>query len=455
MVSHLPISAINTSESILVLLTCVLAYSISLTIYRLYFHPLCKFPGHKLAAATRWYEFYHDVIHKGCYIWQIEAMHKQYGPIVRVTPDGLHIKDSSYFDEIYVPSGGRKREKWGPQLVILQASMNGTASHDVHKWKRGSLNAFFSKQRIAKMEPLITAKVDHLAERLAAAISTQEVIRLDAAYHALTTDIISEYCFGEAYNQLSEPDFAAVWKETLKVGASSQCFLRQFPFLAPWLKKVPAWLLAYLDEGAGMMATFTENCGKDARRIVAENKDGKRSDGTLFQAMLDSDIPPHLKTFDWYEDEAAAVVGAGGETTAKALSIATFYLLQDPVKMQKLRDEVASLKPGPTGHPTLQDLEKLSYLTGCCCEGVRLMYGVTSRMARIAPDETMIYKQYTIPPNTPISQSTYFVHTDSEIYPDPHTFDPKRWIRAEKAGFNLMRYLVSFQRGNRNCIGMK
>jgi hypothetical protein len=252
------IPVIFSLNSILALLFAFLIYGILLAIYRLTIHPLSTFPGPKLAAATRWYEFYHDVApHKGHYLWKIQAMHAHYGPIVRVTPDELHIKDSSYFDEIYAPMGGRKREKWAPQLVILPASMNATASHEEHRMKRSALASFFSKGKVGKMEPLIRAKIEHLCGRLEAVAGTGEVVRLDACYHALTTDIISEYCFGESYEQLAEPDFAVVWKETLRIGASTQGFLRQFPFIAPWLKRIPSWVLAYLDEGAAMMATVS------------------------------------------------------------------------------------------------------------------------------------------------------------------------------------------------------
>ena len=49
------------------------------TIYRIYFHPLSKIPGPKLAAATHLVEFYYDVVRGGKFIWEIERMHEKYG----------------------------------------------------------------------------------------------------------------------------------------------------------------------------------------------------------------------------------------------------------------------------------------------------------------------------------------------------------------------------------------
>ena len=49
------------------------------SLYRLYLHPLSRFPGPRLAAITHGYEFYHDVIRHGMYIWEIEKMHQKYG----------------------------------------------------------------------------------------------------------------------------------------------------------------------------------------------------------------------------------------------------------------------------------------------------------------------------------------------------------------------------------------
>lgn len=57
----------------------VAAFYLTRTIYRLYFHPLSKFPGPKLTAATGLVEIYHDVIRGGKFLWEIEKMHEKYG----------------------------------------------------------------------------------------------------------------------------------------------------------------------------------------------------------------------------------------------------------------------------------------------------------------------------------------------------------------------------------------
>ena len=63
-------------------------YAAALAVYRLYFHPLAKFPGPKLAAATGWYETYDELWHGegGQYIFMIEEWHKKYGKYSHTPP---------------------------------------------------------------------------------------------------------------------------------------------------------------------------------------------------------------------------------------------------------------------------------------------------------------------------------------------------------------------------------
>ena len=66
--------------SAVVLLSCVVvAQYVATVVYSVYFGPLSRFPGPKLAAASLAYEFYYDVVRKGQYTWKIRELHQQYG----------------------------------------------------------------------------------------------------------------------------------------------------------------------------------------------------------------------------------------------------------------------------------------------------------------------------------------------------------------------------------------
>jgi hypothetical protein len=54
---------------------------------RLYFSPISGFPGPRLAAASFWYEFYHDFWRNGKYIFEIKKMHEKYGKYNATTPE--------------------------------------------------------------------------------------------------------------------------------------------------------------------------------------------------------------------------------------------------------------------------------------------------------------------------------------------------------------------------------
>lgn len=74
--------ALVSSANLLALLFSLFLTSIaSVVTYRLFFHPLSKVPGPKLAAISRIYDFYYDCILGGKFVFKIEELHKEYGKV--------------------------------------------------------------------------------------------------------------------------------------------------------------------------------------------------------------------------------------------------------------------------------------------------------------------------------------------------------------------------------------
>jgi hypothetical protein len=115
------------SLAVLAVVAFLIAKWVVTAVYRLFFHPLAKIPGPKLAAISWNYERYFDV-YKGAQFWrQIGELHKQYGrllhsqsarlrltcrigPIVRINPNEVHVAEPEMVDTVY-PSGVKKVNK--------------------------------------------------------------------------------------------------------------------------------------------------------------------------------------------------------------------------------------------------------------------------------------------------------------------------------------------------------
>jgi len=237
-----------------------------------------------------------------------------------------------------------------------------TASHNLHRMRRSALNPFFSKRAIASNEAQIKQKVEHLCHRLKECMDNDAVVRLDAAFMALTMDVISGFAFGDSYNYLDEPDFKLEWKETVVGGSANGVFLRQFPWALPILKVTPLSVLEVANPKAAKLVAWQHMIRRQVDEILAKNAAGKKAEGTIFQSVLDSDLAPSEKTAQRLTDEGQTLVGAGSETTAKSLAMITFFLASAPEKLQRLRNETNTVGPEPDGSFVLAKLEQLPYL---------------------------------------------------------------------------------------------
>ncbi|KAI0406739.1 benzoate 4-monooxygenase cytochrome P450 [Xylaria palmicola] len=446
----------------LIAIPVYLAYGIILGIYRVYFHPLSKFPGPKLAAATFWYEFYYDLWpHKFQYMWKIEKLHEKYGPIVRINPYHIHIHDPEFLDEIYT-GGNRKRNR---DTWYMHARSNGvqgwsllqTINHDLHRQRRAALNPFFSKRSIQQLEPMIMEKIDRFSNRLSQLSRKGEVVNLSYATAALTMDVISSYSFGADIGNLKREDWGKDWLDAFRLVGQVRPVGRQFPWLLDITTAIsPKYVAWFYPKISLVMRKLNwpietiREIEEERKRNVNDKDKMATNAKTIFQDIFDSNLPESEKSLPRLNAEAAVILGAGTETTARTLSVTMYYLLENKKLLEQLRDELQVILPSVESSVTVAELEALPYLSAVVSEGLRLAHGVSSRQPRVATDEILRYREWVIPTGTPIMQSLYLHHMNADLFPDPFTFNPQRWIDDPR----LKQQLLSFGRGSRICLGL-
>ncbi len=256
---------------------------------------------------------------------------------MRINPNELHISDPEYFGEIY-GSTKRMRDRYQPWTAGgALTSVIATVGHEHHHRRRAALIPFYTKRSVRDEEPMIREKVRVLTTRLHEALQTGQVVRMDAAFIALSLDVIYKYCFAGESKLLLREDFAVEWRNALMTSAELAKVFKHLPFVK---RAMPRALLA---KWLGPLLDWQSQCRGFAEKVLNEfesEKDGEQTkQKTIFHTILDSDLPPEEKTLDRLSDEGQILMGAAAETTGTSLTKAIFHLLrsENEAKLQCLK----------------------------------------------------------------------------------------------------------------------
>ncbi|KAL1621024.1 hypothetical protein SLS56_009387 [Neofusicoccum ribis] len=436
------------------------AYAVSLVVYRLYFHRLAKFPGPKLAAATFLVEIYFDLFHGegGQFVWQYRRWHEQYGPIIRVTPDELHIQDSSYHEEFFSPSRAVEKPEYQRDRFANPLSANSSVEHALHRMRRGALNPSFSKRKVSEFVPAIQASLTKILARLEHEYASRgRVLNLTRLWGCLASDIVVGFAFDQPARFLDTPGFDSALNQCFTGMVEAVHWLTHVPLLARLSRSLPERLVTLLDPRMESFFAYMAELRCLIDGAIAAEQRGEKTGDALFPSLLRSGLPPPELSPERLLHEAISILGAGGESTGRSLSIACFHILSSPHMLATLSAELAAAIPDPARMPDWDELAQLPYLSACVDEALRLTYGPGSRMPRRYPGGALRYADWAIPAGTLVSMDNYAVSHDEAIFPDSFRFAPERWLGSPRApdGRLLRRYMVAFGRGTRNCTGMQ
>jgi cytochrome P450 len=225
------------------------------------------------------------------------------------------------------------------------------------------------------------------------------------------------------------------------------------------------WMEA--EAGENPFAIFTEEVSRDLRfayrfrklttligRCVARRREaggGPAGDSPDYVSMLinarDKDTGEGMSDKEII-DELTTLIVAGHETTASALNWTWYLLGEHPDVEARLHAEIDASPEMQV--PSLQAMEALPYSNMVIREAMRLYPPVWVISRRTIEEDVL--SGYTVPPDTDVFFSPYFVHRHPDFWTEPERFIPERFAPEEEAARPRLTYLP-FSAGAHHCIG--
>ncbi|CAI6029751.1 unnamed protein product [Clonostachys chloroleuca] len=419
-------------------------YFVAIGIYNAYFHPLARVPGPKLYIFTQIPFNYHSI--KGEWNNVLKQLHDQYGPIVRFDINRVSLTTADAFKTIYGhkndadktfhkdPSGYRAKKV---------ASHIINANHEDHKRMRRLISHAFSDKALRNQEPVVQSYVDKLMGRLSEASDRNETVDLVRWYNFTTFDLIGDLAFGQSFQCLDSGNYHP-WVRMIFENIKSFTYLmvaRRLGFegLAPYITP------AHLAKSAREHAELTK---ETARKRIA-SKDTERED--FMSYILRHNDEKGMSEDEIIENSNILII-AGSETTATLLSGASFYLLKNPEKMEKVVQEVRSSFTSEADI-TIQSVSQLPYMIAVLQEAFRMYPPVPSILPRVCPKGGEYLEGYWLPENTMVGVPQWAAFQSARNFRNPSSFVPERWLDDPEYSGDQRAVVQPFSMGPRNCVG--
>ncbi len=195
------------------------------------------------------------------------------------------------------------------------------------------------------------------------------------------------------------------------------------------------------DEPLGLLRRLLERLDRDLYGVIAAARarqdDGERTD-ILSLLLAARDEEGEAMTDAELRDELLTLVLAGHETTANSLAWTFERLLRNPAAYDRLRESVRAEEAGD---------EAAAYVEATIHETMRNrpVVPITGRRVK-APWQL---GEYRLPKNTHILVSVALLHHREDVYPDPFSFRPERFLGVKPGTYTW----VPFGGGIRRCLG--
>lgn len=443
-------------------------------VYYRFFHPLRHFPGPFWASVTRLWIAYHNVKADEC---ELElALHRKYGPVLRITPTLLLVSDATKLPEVYHRQSNKSNHYITGSFGKTESLFN-MREHKYHAHFRKIAAGPYAFSNVKKMEPLVDERIEQWLGRLGALFGNGENFDFAPWAVYMAYDIISEIGFGKPIGFVeSGSDIGGLIQGFHDGLVPFGLMARLWPF-TDWAKRT--WLGEFLvakpedKTGIGMLMRFRDKLIVERQKDL---EDGKVDRVDLLQTFLDARTEDGKPLeMDYIKAEILLVLLAGADTTGTAFQAMMFYIMSNPSVYDKMMDEIDRVtRAGKLSSMPQYDevIEHCPYYIACVKESMRYVHlGVAGErllptdehslcpsapniFPRIVGKDGMSLHGKFAPPGTEVTCNPWLVHRDEKLYgADACTFRPERWLESEDKAKEYNKYSMTFGYGARVCLG--
>lgn len=185
---------------------------------------------------------------------------------------------------------------------------------------------------------------------------------------------------------------------------------------------------------------------------------------TLFSEMVSEDEKAQPIPDSVIVSEASALIIAGTDTTAMALTYLTYEGLSNETVKRRLVAQLCKLSK----NPRWAGLEDCLYLNNVIQESLRLHPPAPGGLVRILPNTGARFGKYVMPAGTQLNTQPFTLQRDPNVFEDPlryalflylppralltdGSFNPDRWVDPTPA---MREQMMAFGGTARMCLGM-
>ncbi|KAM3414442.1 hypothetical protein BST61_g9607 [Cercospora zeina] len=412
----------------------ILSLTASVTIYRVFLHPLRSVPGPVAASVSKLWTV--RVHLDGEYHRKNRALHERYGDFVRVGPRELSISNLEAVQAIYGFTSKCRKGPWydGPVSHGALRAINTTRDPREHRFRRSIWTHATSVSAVNEFEDYLLQHVNGFIERLSMSNGKEDIGRL---FTHLSFDVMGDLVFGHPFNMI-------------KSGQVHHCMttLHKFMHMLSLLSAIP-WITSLLrllpvSPEIKQYHNFAEECVQN--RVASSSP---RRDLFYFLLGEDKETGSKLNRAQLVQESRTAIAG-GSDTTSITLGCLFYYIVRHQDKYRKLQAEIAE-HAGRA--PDNGWLGSLPYLNACINEALRLMPPVPQGLQRETPAAGLQIGDSWIPGHTLVSVSPYTIQRDARYFSNPDAFVPERWLEDAPPESCVRQAWIPFTIGTYSCVG--